>query len=102
MSRHVGLDLGGTNIKTAVIERREGDWLLLSTGSEQTGASEGPEAVAANLVAVGSATIAANDHVETLGLGVPGHFDGDTGRILLFPNLPGDWEGFPLRDRVAT
>lgn len=102
MSRHVGLDLGGTNIKTAVVERREGDWSLLSTGSVETGAAEGPEAVAANLVAVGSATIAANDDVETLGLGVPGHFDRESGRILLFPNLPGDWEGFPLRDRVAT
>ena len=98
----MGLDLGGTNIKTAVIERQGSEWSLLSTGSVRTGASGGPEAVAANLVAAGSDIIAANEGVETLGLGVPGHFDRETGRILLFPNLPGDWEGFPLRDRVAT
>jgi glucokinase len=101
MSLHVGLDLGGTNIKTAVVERSEGEWSVVSTESSATEALGGPETVAANLVLAGNEAVSGRD-VETLGLGVPGHFDRETGRILLFPNLPGDWEGFPLRDRVAS
>jgi glucokinase len=64
-----------------------------------TEAAEGPEGVTENLIRVGTAAISGSD-ASTLGLGVPGHFDRNTGRIILFPNLPGQWNGFPLRDRV--
>lgn len=101
MSLHVGLDLGGTNIKTAVLEQSDGDWSVLSTHSTPTQAGGGPEKVASNLVVAG-ADATSGAEVETLGLGVPGHFDRETGQILLFPNLPGDWKGFPLRDRVSA
>lgn len=56
--------------------------------------------MATNLIDVGARAIASHD-VATVGLGVPGHFDRETGEVLLFPNLPGDWKGFPLRSRVA-
>jgi len=100
MTLHVGLDLGGTNIKTAVLSGELEDLEVVSTDSVDTGAARGPEAVVDNLVAVGIEVIDGRP-VTSVGLGVPGHFDRDTGRILLFPNLPGDWEGFPLRDRVG-
>ena len=32
--------------------------------------------------------------------GVPGLFDPD-GRVLLFPNFPGRWAGYPIRTRSA-
>lgn len=98
-SLHLGLDLGGTNIKTAVLEHSGGEFEVVSTGSVETGAAEGPEAVTANLVAVGRDE-SSHGHITTLGLGVPGHFDRDSGQILLFPNLAG-WNGFPLRDRIS-
>lgn len=101
MSTHLGLDLGGTNIKVAVIVQIEGEFEVLSTTAVETRAAGGPEAVAANLIEVGSQAMESTP-AETLGLGVPGHFDRGTGRILLFPNLPGEWEGFPLRDRVGA
>jgi glucokinase len=96
---HLGLDLGGTNIKVAVLARDGDEFEILSTDSVDTEAAEGPEGVTENLVRVGGAAISASG-ASTLGLGVPGHFDRDTGRILLFPNLPGEWKGFPLRDRI--
>ena len=96
---HLGLDLGGTNIKVAVVSRDGEEFHLISTDSVDTGAAEGPEGVTENLVRVGGAALAASG-ASTVGLGVPGHFDRDTGRIVLFPNLPGRWEGFPLRDRI--
>ena len=96
---HLGLDLGGTNIKVAVLAGEGDEFHIVATESVDTEAAEGPEGVTMNLVRVGTAAIADSD-ASTLGLGVPGHFDRDTGRILLFPNLPGQWNGFPLRDRI--
>jgi glucokinase len=101
MTFHLGLDLGGTNIKSAVISSDGDDRSVITEDSVDTGASDGPEGVAANLVRVGRAALAECD-IETVGLGVPGHFDRDTGQVLLFPNLPGPWTGFPLRERVQA
>lgn len=96
---HLGLDLGGTNIKVAVLAGDGDEFPMVSTESVDTEAGQGPEGVTENLVRVGTAAIA-DSGASTLGLGVPGHFDRDTGRILLFPNLPGHWNDFPLRDRI--
>jgi glucokinase len=98
-SLHLGLDLGGTNIKLAVVGKAGEAIEVVSSDSVETEAAEGPEGVTENLIEVGRSALEANQ-AETLGLGVPGHFDRDTGRVLLFPNLPGDWRGFPLRDRL--
>lgn len=100
MSLHLGLDLGGTNIKVAVIDRN-GSGHLVDTKTVPTGAEGGPPVVAANLVAAGRDALA--DHaVTSVGLGVPGLFDQESGEIELFPNLPGPWKGYGLRDRVAV
>ena len=99
-STHLGLDLGGTNIKVATLARTDSGFEVLTTHSIETSAADGPESVAANLIGAGK-EVAANVDFETLGLGVPGHFEPDTGRVRLFPNLPGRWKGFPLRDRVG-
>ena len=96
---HLGLDLGGTNIKVATVAMTEDDFDVVSTQSVDTEAAEGPEGVTANLIEVGRDALE-QGRPAMVGLGVPGHFDRATGRILLFPNLPGEWKGFPLRDRV--
>lgn len=98
-SLHLGLDLGGTNIKKAVLSKGDDGFTIVSTGSVDTEAADGPEGVTANLIEVGRAA-GVGSSIKTVGLGVPGHFDEKTGRVLLFPNLPGDWRGFPLRDRI--
>lgn len=97
---HLGLDLNATNIKVAVIAQDDGAFEILSTDSVDTEGAEDPDGVTANLIEVGAALIAEQD-VVTVGLGVPGLFDRDTGEVHLFPNLPGDWSGFPLRSRVG-
>jgi glucokinase len=99
MSLHVGLDLGGTNIKVAVLSLVDGDYEVVSTASAETNAKAGPEGVTANLIEAGRSALDESP-AATLGLGVPGHFEPTTGHVLLFPNLPGDWNGFPLRPRI--
>lgn len=98
-SLHLGLDLGGTNIKVAVMRRDGDEYDVVATDRMPTEAAGGPDVVTANIIEAGRAAM---EHGEfaTAGLGVPGLFDARSGDVLLFPNLPGKWEGFALRDRV--
>ena len=104
MTRHrlLGLDLGGTNIKVAVVEIMDDDAPeVVSTAQYATHADRGPNGVTERLIEAGRATIGEIGPVDGAGLGVPGLFETDTGRIILFPNLPGPWRGHSFRDPVA-
>lgn len=101
--RHLGLDLGGTNIKVAVLERDDpaSPPRLVASSSVLTLADRGPEAVASTMVEAGRAAIDASGPVATVGIGVPGLFDPASGVIERFPNLAGPWAGFPIRTRIT-
>ncbi len=101
--RYLGLDLGGTYIKVAVIEAGSHGHPPLLVHSERvlTDADAGPADVRDRLIDVGRGVIDLHGPVSSVGLGVPGLFDPDTGVIELFPNLPGPWRGFSLRDPVG-
>ena len=101
MKRYLGLDLGGTNIKAAVIESADPP-VVVHTASAPTQAAEGPEAVAERMVRIGRDLAAEVGPIDGLGAGVPGLFDFDTGVITFFTNLPGAWGGFPLRATLAA
>ncbi|HSJ71808.1 MAG TPA: ROK family protein, partial [Acidimicrobiia bacterium] len=101
MTQYLGLDLGGTNVKAAIVEQVGGDYGIVTTASSPTNAAGGPEAVAATMVELGRSTIAEGGPVAGVGVGVPGLFDFASGEIVFFTNLPGPWEGFPLRHRIA-
>lgn len=102
--RFLGLDLGGTNIKAAIVEGGDESTIpeVISTVLHATHAERGPRGVTDRLIEVGRATIDEFGPVTAAGLGVPGIFETDTGRIVLFPNLPGPWAGHALRDPVGT
>lgn len=99
MSLRLGLDLGGTNIKVALVDTDrldEGtDWLV-ATDSVPTRADLGPDAVTNRLVEIASSY----SQAATIGVGVPGVFDQQSGRIELFPNLLGPWKGHPLLAKI--
>ena len=96
----LGLDLGGTNIKVVLLEP-DGDIFRRASAREHpTEAGAGPEQVADNLIRAARAHLGENSGIDRVGLGVPGLFDSATGVIELFPNLPGGWEGFPLRATI--
>lgn len=104
-TRHLGLDLGGTNIKVAVLERLDTPEAvphLVASASVRTHAERGPDGVAEALVAAGRAAAERDGPFDTVGVGVPGLFDRTAGTITLFPNFPGPWAGYPLRDRIAA
>ena len=63
-----------------------------------THAERGPGGVAAVMVETGLAAIRDHGPIETIGIGIPGLFDRETGVIGLFPNFPGPWTGFRSRN----
>lgn len=101
--RYLGLDLGGTNVKGAVIEIEAGsEPSVVATATRPTYAERGPAAVARRMVDLGADLATDEGPFHGVGVGVPGLFDFETGDITFFTNLPGAWEGFPLRATIAA
>lgn len=98
---YAGVDLGGTNIKTGLVDDR-GRTLAFHT--EPTHADRGPGDAARRMgQAIHALARRAGIDVATIasvGLGSPGPLDIPAGRIVQAGNLRG-WDGFPLRDAVA-
>lgn len=91
-----GIDLGGTNVKTAIVAR---NGALLGKDSRPTHAEEGINTVLDNMVASLEAAMeragADPSDLLTVGIGAPGPMNWRTGVVFSPPNLPG-WENVPL------
>lgn len=107
-SRHLGLDLGGTNIKWVVADRVSSaatgageEWRVVDQDDVPTHAGRGPDAVIERLAGVGAEAIVRNPGVKSVGVGVPGLYNPSDGTTRLLINLPGDWLGKPMARVVA-
>jgi len=96
----LGVDLGGTNVKTALVSR---DREVLGKDTRPTQAEGGPEAVMAVMVegidAVLDAAGLSRSNVLAAGFGAPGPMNWQTGVIFSPPNLPG-WRNVPLAEEM--
>ncbi|MET0772566.1 MAG: ROK family protein [Candidatus Limnocylindrales bacterium] len=99
---HLGLDLGGTNIKWAVLVRDGDAWSTVGTGSAATCADEGEAAVVARLADTAHAAMAAHGSVASVGVGVPGLYDPDGGTTEFLVNFPGGWRGVRIVAPLTT
>ena len=99
-TRHLGLDLGGTNLKWAIVERGPGTWRSLARDSVPTRQvpepRDMPAAVTAQLGEVARVAIDAAGPVRSIGIGIPGLYDPATGRTRFLVNVPGPWAGHPV------
>jgi len=101
-TRHLGLDLGGTNLKWAVVERDGADWRTLDTGQGPSHTQAGPEAVVHRLGEVGGDAMARWPGVVSAGVGVPGLYDPVAGTTRFLVNVPGAWTGRPVAGPVSA
>ncbi len=95
----IGIDLGGTKIAAAILDRRSGTLTTRKVIPAQ--AHEGPDAVLARIAGLVRALIDESnldEQIGGVGLGVPAVIDVARGLTLLMPNLPGDWVGKPVVD----
>ncbi|NTW73663.1 MAG: ROK family protein [Chlorobiaceae bacterium] len=98
----IGIDLGGTNIKSAVVDEAQG---VLFEESQPTDTGTGPEGVVRQLAFLASEIYQrASEQLDTgsfsgIGVGAPGAVDQLKGLLCYPPNLPG-WGRYPLRDEL--
>ena len=99
MDLSVGVDLGGTNIKCAVIS--DGP-RVLAVDACPTRSEDGPDAVLERVASLARATVEPFGEPVACGLALPGHFDAEGGTGVLLPNLRGDWVGRPIAAPVSS
>lgn len=98
---YLGIDLGGTNIKSGVVDDlgRAFEGISIETEAER-----GPEFGLLRLVEAGNRAVKASglewSRITAVGLGSPGTMDIREGMLLNPPNLPG-WVNFPIRHRLG-
>ena len=104
-TRHLGLDLGATNLKWAVVEHADGAWTTVARDRVPTRVIADPEAVPAavteQLAELAMAAVAAWGPVASIGIGVPGLYDPAEGTTRFLPNIPGPWSGHAVAGPVA-
>ena len=101
-SRHLGLDLGATNLKAVVVEHDGEEWRVIDRDQVTTPASDGPDAVVNRLIEVGRDLIDRAPGVTSVGIGIPGLFDPAAGTTRFLVNLAGAWDGKPVAGPVSA
>jgi glucokinase len=94
----IGVDLGGTNLRAAAIDR---EGLILDRVSAPVNFKPGPESVVKDIADVIKSvrTRIGRAGLRGVGIGVPGFIDIQAGLVLGSANLPG-FQGFPVRDEI--
>jgi glucokinase len=102
VSRHLGLDLGGSAIKGVVLERNGNGYREIGLRMAETLADEPPEAILEQVGAFGRGLAAEAGGVDTGGVTIPGTFDIETGVAHFVTNLGGSsWDGIPVLEPLA-
>src|SRR5947209_2939130 len=101
---YVGVDLGGTKIAAAIVDVDRGT--LVAQEVVPTEAQQGPPAVLQRIVQLVTAVCCSvnvqPEHLQGIGVGVPGVFDAVSGHTLLLPNLPSAWIDVPVGPPLAA
>ena len=101
-TRHLGLDLGATNLKRAVVEHAGGTWRQVATDQQPTLVDDGPTAIVGQMAEVAREAVARWGPIATVGIGVPGLYDPAAGTTRFIPNIAGEWMGLPVAVPIAA
>jgi glucokinase len=103
MKKYIGCDLGGTNLRAAIVDVETGQ--VLHQKSISTLARKGHDAVMKRMADLFLQIIESSgmskDEIGGIGIGVPGVLDLEKGEVLFLPNLAGNWPHVPLSDTIA-
>src|SRR3990170_4736314 len=103
MKKFIGCDLGGTNLRAAIVDVETGE--VLHQMSVPTLAREGHDSVMPRMADLFLQVIQSagmqKDEIGGIGIGVPGVLDLEKGETLFLPNLAGIWPHVPLRDTIT-
>ena len=104
MKKYIGCDLGGTNLRAAIVDVETG--AVVHQLSIPTKARLGHDVIMQNMAdlffrLIQSAEMKKED-IGGIGIGVPGVLDLEKGETLFLPNLPGTWPHVPLSNTINT
>jgi glucokinase len=104
MKKTIGCDLGGTNLRAALVDPETGEVSHLK--SIPTMAREGHVAVMERMGLLFEAILIAagvrSGEIDAIGIGVPGELDLERGETIFLPNLPGTWPHVPLAETISN
>ena len=95
MKKYIGVDLGGTNVRAAIVDE-EGN-VLVQKKSPSYG-TEGVEKVMSTIISL-IKTLPEYETCSGIGVGVPGPCDQKTGSMVMSTNLPG-FAGYSIANRL--
>jgi glucokinase len=101
VSRHLGLDVGGTNLKWAVVES-DAEPRLFKTGRIPTDTRGGEQSVIRQLLDVARSVFSDIEGIESVGVGMPGVLDPEAGTTRFIPNIPGHWDGVQVTGEMVS
>lgn len=99
---YVGIDLGGTTIKFALIDN---DGQVIQSQRCKTEAEEGHDRVLERMIDGAreiSKEVSDDQIIRAVGVAVPGVLDMDRGYTIFLPNLPGDWPNVPVGPTIGA
>src|SRR5690349_3756101 len=103
MKKYIGCDLGGTNLRAAIVDVESGT--VLHQLNIPTLAREGHDAVMKRMADLFLQLIQSaemdKDEIGGVGIGVPGVLDLEKGETLFLPNLAGTWPHVPLQKTIT-
>ena len=104
MKKYIGCDLGGTNLRAAIVDVENGS--VVHQMSMPTLARDGHDAVMKRMSGLFMQMIEwagmKKEDIGGIGIGVPGLLDLEKGETLFLPNLPGTWPHVPLGDTITN
>jgi len=99
---YIGIDIGGTNVKIGLFDSQIS---LLSKTSVPTQADMGPAVVVERIAKAAMSLLDQVDlnteHIQAIGIGVPGPADYPNGIVIRSPNMP-KFKNIPLREMVSA
>jgi len=104
MKKYIGCDLGGTNLRAAIVDVENGS--VIHQMSIPTLARDGPEPLMKRMAGLFPQLIEwaglKKEDIGGVGIGVPGEIDLEKGETLFLPNLPGNWPHVPLANAITS
>ena len=101
MKYFIGIDLGGTNVRTLLVDENGRTY---SEVKDNTESEKGPDYVCAKIVrqieSLDTNVCGGLHNIEGIGIGVPGPVDTVNGLMIMATNLPG-FENYPICSKIS-
>lgn len=101
MRYYIGIDLGGTNVRTLLVDE---NGVVHSEVKDSTESNKGPDYVCDKIIkqieSLDTAVCDGLNGIGGIGIGVPGPVDTKNGYMIMATNLPG-FEKYPICDKLS-